>query len=229
MNDEIRKAAIKVMDLIIAHPIANDFIEPIKENDGMPDYFEIVKNPQDLSTIKTRLSDSKYSNVQQWIDDVELVWSNAEQYYGAQNHNASIAAECRRLFTKYKRSVDALSMGTWCGEVYRLRSKLYDLMGQPPARVKQYASSLGAAHTMKQNMPRFTEREFQSFIAASEMLTGEEDQKEMLKIIDEMQPEIDPGTAEIHLDLTKLSLPTLYALRDYMRTTLEKRGSKYPE
>ena len=229
MNDEIRKAAIDVMDQIISHPIANDFIEPVQPSDDMQDYFETIKNPQDLTSIKNKLIEKKYTSVQQWADDVELVWANHELYYGQNAHQASIAAECRRLFGKYRHSVDALSMVTWCGEVYRLRSRLYDLMGQPPARVKQYASSLGAAHTMKQNMPRFTEREFQSFIAASEMLTGDEDQKEMLKIIDEMQPEIDPGTAEIHIDLTKLNLQTLYALRDYMRTTLEKKGSKYPE
>ena len=229
MNDEIKKAAIEVMETLITHPICNDFVEPIKESDNMPDYFEMIKNPMDLSKIKKRLSENHYKSVQQWLDDVELVWSNSDKYFSQDPTMLNITQECRRLFNKHKRTVGALSMGTWCGEVYRLRSRLYDLMGQPPAKVKQYASSLGAAHTMKQNMPRFTEREFQNFIAASEMLTGEEDQKEMLKILDEMQPEIDPGSAEIHIDLTKLSLPTLYALRDYMRSTLEKKGSKYPE
>lgn len=229
MNEEIRKAAIEVMNQMIAHPIANDFIEPIQPGDDMQDYFEIIKNPRDLTSIKNNLIENKYNCVQAWIDDVELVWANAEQYYPPDSHQIVIAAECRRLFAKHKHSVDALSMGTWCGEVYRLRTRFYDLMGQPPARVKQYASSLGAAHTMKQNMPKFTERECQNFIAASERLSGEEDQREMIRIIDEMQPDIDPGSAEIHLDLTKLNLQTLYALRDYMRTTLEKRGSKYPE
>jgi hypothetical protein len=102
-------------------------------------------------------------------------------------------------------------------------------MSQPPARVKQYGSSLGAAHTIKQSMPPLTEREMQNFVTAAEMLTSEADQTEMLRIIDEMHPEIDPGSTEVYLDVTRINLPTVYALRDFMRTALEKRGLKYPE
>jgi hypothetical protein len=102
-------------------------------------------------------------------------------------------------------------------------------MSQPPARVKQYGSSLGAAHTIKQSMPPLSEREMQNFVTAAEMLNTEEDHTEMLRIIDEMHPEVDPGSSEVYLDVTKINLPTVYALRDYMKTTLEKRGLKYPE
>ena len=51
----------------------------------------------------------------------------------------------------------------------------------------------------------------------------------MIKIIDELQPEIDNGTMEIRLDVNKLNLNTVYTLREYMREALEKKGLKYPE
>lgn len=230
MNELIRTTAVSIMDRIMKHPIANDYIEPILPGDGTEsEYFEKIKNPQDLSSIRQRLIDGRYQTLQNWLDDVETVWKNAELYHGPQSHYASISQQCRKIFDKEKRALDVLSMGTWCGEVYRLRSRVYDLMGQPPTRVKQYASSLGSSHTMKQNMPLLTEREVQNFIAASEMLQMEEDHAEMIRIIDEMQPEIDPGKEELWLDVTKLSLPTIYALREYMRNSLEKRGQKYPE
>jgi hypothetical protein len=230
MNDRVRSAAIEVMDAISSHPAANDFLEPFQPT--VPEeqnYFERIRDPQDLGTIKGRLVHGHYISIQPWLKDVETVWTNAISYHSDKPHVVAMAAHCRRLFDKYRRRVDVLSMGTWCGEVYRLRTRVYDLMNAPPAKVKQYASSLGAAHTMKQNMPALTEREIQNFVTATEMMSREEDHDEMLRIIDEIHPEIDSGSAELILDVTKMNTPTIYALRDYMKTTLEKRGQKYTE
>ncbi|KAH0786732.1 Bromodomain containing protein [Histomonas meleagridis] len=202
------------------HPMTQIFKERLQLDDP---YINLPILPDVISKLKK----NQYKTVREWTDDIEAVWENAE-YYEQQQYTVTIASECRHLFSKFRREIDVLSLPTWRSEVYRLRSRVYDLMGQPPAKVKQYASSLGAAHTMRQNMPVLTDKEIQLFIAASEMMTLD-DQTEMLKIIDEMQPEIDPGTTEISLDVTKINLPTIYALREYMKTALEKRGEKYPE
>jgi hypothetical protein len=229
MNDRVRTAAIAVMDKIAAHPAANDFLDPFQPSSDEQDYFDKITDPQDISTIRARLVENKYPSARQWLSDVDTVWSNAIAYKGEKSDHAAMAIRCRQLFEKYRRAVDVLSVGTWCSEVYRLRTRVYDLMGVPPAKVKQYASSLGAASTMKQNMPPLTEREVQSFVQASEMLTREEDHAEMLRIIDELHPEIDSGAADLVFDVTKMNTQTIYALRDYMNTTLEKRGQKYPD
>jgi hypothetical protein len=229
MNDRVRRAAIDVMDQIAAHPAANDFLDPFQPAPEEHDYFAKIQDPQDISTIRTRLIENGYESVQQWLNDVETVWANVIAYKGEKSHQAAMATWCRSLFEKYRRKVDVLSVGTWGSEVYRLRSRVYVVMGQPPAKVKQYASSLGAANTMKQPMPPLTEREVQCFVQACDVLMKEEDHAEMLRIIDELHPEIDTGGADLAIDVTKMNSQTIYALRDYMKTTLEKRGQKYPE
>jgi hypothetical protein len=220
MDERVKTAAIDVMGLISAHQVANDFLEPAQQGSD---------DPPDLPTITSRLRDCQYASVQAWLKDVESIWANAETVHGRTSPQGIVANECRRLFDKYRRKVDILAMGTWSTEVYRLRTRVSDLIGQPPSRVKQYSSSLGAALTMKQNMPPFSEKEIQHFVAATEMMVREEDQTELIRIIDEMHPEIDSGAADFSVDVSKINLPTLYAMRDYMKSTLEKRGEKYPD
>jgi hypothetical protein len=46
----------------------------------LPDYWEVVKRPMDLGTIGDKLSSGQYAKVSQFLDDLELVWSNCLLY-----------------------------------------------------------------------------------------------------------------------------------------------------
>lgn len=47
---------------------------------GVPDYPNIIKNPMDLGTIETKLASGAYEQVDDWIDDVRLVFSNCKTF-----------------------------------------------------------------------------------------------------------------------------------------------------
>lgn len=47
---------------------------------GIPDYFDIVKKPMDLSTIKKKLDIGKYTDPWEYVDDVWLMFDNAWLY-----------------------------------------------------------------------------------------------------------------------------------------------------
>lgn len=47
---------------------------------GIPDYFEIVKKPMDLSTIRNKLMSGKYTDPWEYVDDVWLMFDNAWLY-----------------------------------------------------------------------------------------------------------------------------------------------------
>lgn len=217
------REAVSIMKELLKHPLARCFLyitDMFDENTSVPSLI-------DLHAIKQKLKGREYQTFDEWLADIESVWTNVETY----SNNAllsSIATDCRKIFSKIRRNFSISTLSHWRKEVYRLRTRVYDLMGQPPARVKQYAASLGAANTMKQNMPPFTEKEIHAFLASAELMTPE-DNSEMLKIIDEMQPEMDPGTMEIFLDVSKINVQTIYALREYMKQALEKRGEKYQD
>lgn len=46
----------------------------------IPDYFEIVKRPMDLSTIKKKLDLGQYADPWEYVDDVWLMFDNAWLY-----------------------------------------------------------------------------------------------------------------------------------------------------
>ena len=60
---------------------AEPFLSPVDpELLNLPDYFDIIKNPMDLSTIKKKLDDGSYSDPWQFVDDVRLMFENAWTY-----------------------------------------------------------------------------------------------------------------------------------------------------
>jgi hypothetical protein len=46
----------------------------------VPDYYEIIKNPMDLSSMMTKIDLHKYQTVQQFLEDIDLICSNALEY-----------------------------------------------------------------------------------------------------------------------------------------------------
>lgn len=53
-------------------------VDPVKYK--IPNYFDIVHNPMDLSTIKTKLTTGQYKNPWEYIGDVWLMFTNAWLY-----------------------------------------------------------------------------------------------------------------------------------------------------
>ena len=59
------------------------FLEPVNyELQKIPDYPTIVKQPMDFGTIKSRLKEQFYSNVSEFMRDVELTFYNCKLYNG---------------------------------------------------------------------------------------------------------------------------------------------------
>jgi hypothetical protein len=52
---------------------------------------------------------------------------------------------------------------------------------------------------------------------------------EMLRIINELQPDLQAEGNGTAFDVSKLSPRTLTALKTYVKAVLEKKGQKYPE
>jgi len=68
---------------LMVHKNAYIFLRPVDPVYWeIPDYFEVIKNPMDLGTIKERIDAGYYDekNVEAYAADVRLVWSNAMTY-----------------------------------------------------------------------------------------------------------------------------------------------------
>ena len=70
-----------VLRVLWRHQFAWPFLKPVDpEALHLPDYFKIVKNPIDMSTIKWKLDSFAYTCAKECVDDFNLLFSNCYLY-----------------------------------------------------------------------------------------------------------------------------------------------------
>jgi len=67
-------------------------VDPVELN--LPDYFDVVKKPMDLGTVKKKLDNSVYREVDEFIGDVRLVFDNAMLYNGKEGREPCCSFAC---------------------------------------------------------------------------------------------------------------------------------------
>lgn len=80
-------------------------VDPVKLK--IPNYPEIITNPQDLGTIETKLKKNEYETIDDFIDSVQLVWANCERYNGAESAINKMALRLKEQFERQIRSMPA--------------------------------------------------------------------------------------------------------------------------
>ncbi|KAI3329227.1 putative Bromodomain testis-specific protein [Xylariaceae sp. AK1471] len=73
--------------------LVGPFREPVKPaEDGVPDYFDKIKKPMDLGTIKSKMDHGEYNTAEEFEADVRQIFNNCYSYWG-RSHEMSAAAE----------------------------------------------------------------------------------------------------------------------------------------
>ncbi|KAI5962516.1 GCN5 [Candida pseudojiufengensis] len=63
------------------HPSAWPFAVPVNKEE-VPDYYEVIKEPMDLSTMESKLENDKYDTFDQFLYDSRLIFKNCRSYNG---------------------------------------------------------------------------------------------------------------------------------------------------
>ena len=117
--EELREKLMPTYDkLFKQEPEALPFHEPVNPILlQLPDYFDVIKRPMDLSTIKSKLDEGKYSNPQEYVDDVWLMLNNAWMY---NKKTSKVYKFCTKLSEIFSSCIDPVmqSMGYCCGQQY---------------------------------------------------------------------------------------------------------------
>eukprot|EP01126_Amoeba_proteus_P017316 TRINITY_DN1828_c0_g1_i18.p1 TRINITY_DN1828_c0_g1~~TRINITY_DN1828_c0_g1_i18.p1 ORF type:complete len:132 (-),score=22.19 TRINITY_DN1828_c0_g1_i18:412-807(-) len=96
-----RKECRQIIQLLQRHPSAGPFLSPVDPvKEGIPLYFEVIKNPMDLSTVATKLERKEYGYVEEFVDDVNLIWNNAALFNGENHEVALMGRELERIFNE---------------------------------------------------------------------------------------------------------------------------------
>lgn len=112
-----------------------DPVDPIR--DGVPDYHERIRNPMDLTTILDKLEKNRYTSVEKWWEDVQLIATNAKLYHGEARSITIMAKELVDFCRKKREFIPKTDWEMWIYRVQKTQSKLADVLSCRPAAVVQ--------------------------------------------------------------------------------------------
>ncbi|KAK2593665.1 histone acetyltransferase [Conoideocrella luteorostrata] len=90
--NELRRVLYQIQN----HKQAWPFLNPVNR-DEVPDYYKVIKNPMDLTTIEERLNRDTYDTPKDFFSDVKLVFDNCRQY----NDTNTVYSKCAVKMQKY--------------------------------------------------------------------------------------------------------------------------------
>jgi len=99
------RQAKALLTKLMKEPEAWPFLEPVNPTKlGIPDYFDIIKHPMDLGTVKNNMDRNKYTSLTEWVADVRLVFQNALTY---NPKGSAVALWAEQLREKFEQRVAA--------------------------------------------------------------------------------------------------------------------------
>ncbi|KAK9479249.1 Bromodomain-containing protein, partial [Lipomyces japonicus] len=80
-------------------------VDPVKLN--IPDYFNVITTPIDLSTIEKRIQGNQYDSVPEFVADIELMVFNCARYNGELSKIAEMARNLKTSFDRQLKQIPA--------------------------------------------------------------------------------------------------------------------------
>jgi E1A/CREB-binding protein len=99
LNDEVKNECLEVLKVLQQHTYGWLFISPVDPVTlGIPNYFDIIKQPMDLGTIKEKLIRGDYHSIEAFQADVFRTFDNALTYNGEDSDVGKVAEELKQTF-----------------------------------------------------------------------------------------------------------------------------------
>ncbi|KAL4280524.1 hypothetical protein GQ457_03G036070 [Hibiscus cannabinus] len=96
-----------LLKALMKHPAGWVFNQPVDPMAlGIPDYFSIIKNPMDFSTIKSKLAKNIYIVTDEFVADIRLTFANAMLYNPPSNNVHKMAEEMEDFFEARWKSLE---------------------------------------------------------------------------------------------------------------------------
>jgi len=148
MNEYNKNWCLKVISELLKWPTTSVFRAPVDVvRDQAPNYYEIVKNPMDFSTMKKKLNNNEYFNVQEFVDDIKLICDNAVLFNGKMTIFGFI---CEDIMNEVKKMVAEKASSEEEEWFYSLNKAIknlenhvkdvpYEVLKLPPTELPEYS------------------------------------------------------------------------------------------
>ncbi|ESP04399.1 hypothetical protein LOTGIDRAFT_136183, partial [Lottia gigantea] len=155
--DELRQALMPTLEKLYRQdPESLPFRQPVDPVQlQIPDYYDIVTKPIDLSTIKRKLDTGQYNDPWEYVDDVWLMFENAWVY---NRKTSRVYKFCSKLAEVFESEIDSVmqSLGYCCGHKYTFSPQVLCCYGKQLCTIPR-----DSMYRSYQNRYVFCERCFQ--------------------------------------------------------------------
>ena len=128
----------RIVKELLQHPHAWPFAKPVDVNQ-VPGYYDVIKWPADLGTIKRKLDTNMYEDVEAFEDEVKRVWSNCYTFNKPETDVYRIAQTLEAIFNKKMGEVprDGEIDGDASEQVKKMQKQMLAMQKQMLAMQKQ--------------------------------------------------------------------------------------------
>ena len=194
-------------------------VDPVRDN--VPHYFDIVKNPMDLSTVRHKLDSGQYQSVSEWKDDMELIWKNSLLVNSRTSILGYITVDMQEKYRSLVQFFTDSQDYDWLQKLYFLRDELNGMSKkaflQAAKREQQKASKINKSGQLKQSKQRKQPLTRAEIIKLSNDINELTDDIHILSIFDifkKYEPQIETDCEVLKVDIAFLKPTTLWALRE---------------
>jgi hypothetical protein len=230
MDDPLRDRCHKIMATLLSHHSSDVFKNPVDPVlDECPDYLTIVRFPMDLTTISRNLDENKYSTIQQWKNDVQLVWSNAVLYHGANSLLGLLARDFEILFHRvtegFSDSVthDWYTMLDLLSEEFSAEVKI--LSAAAPSLKRRSSSLMSASASFSDRLEgEWAWDEIEALGNGIRKIRKKKNILRLLECLRSMEPQLVGNKRKLDVNLCELSTATLLALKEELDAIPRREG-----
>lgn len=147
--------AMKITNKMMKNPLATFFLKPVDPIvDGAPDYNTRIKRPMDLGTIKNNLCNKSINTIEQWKEDMNLVWNNAMAYNPPGSPYFDIALELSRLFKEKTKYIPVTDVDEWNLQIKQKSNQIARITKEYLSTIEQYESKIIKTNSRIQLKPK---------------------------------------------------------------------------
>jgi hypothetical protein len=208
-------------------------IDPVL--DQCPDYFSVVKHPMDLSTIQRKLDGDEYQTMQEWRQDVELVWANALAYNGPDSDLGILAREMQSVFQHHIQLFAGSPVEEWYTNLSLLCQEFsseVQAMSQATPHLKRRSPSFTST-APSQSEPEDAQCSWDDIAHLGEeirKIRQKNHRLRLLRCLRSLEPQLVGSRKQLEVNLCDLPTSTLLALREEVELiNQEKRKEKLHE
>lgn len=204
---------IKITNEFYNNPLSLLFQNPYTpDSKSAADYRNTIKKPMDLSTVKKRIKDKRYSNYQEWAEDMFLIFNNAVLYHEETSLIGGVASYLRKKLHKKVQQLEANNLRNYEAQLISIGNQLSKTIKDAPPDFNVIAK----IETSTTASDDFTIERIQRLNGTLEKLVEKGKSNEIIQILRESNTD-QPFLENQTIDLAHLGRRALINLENYVK------------